>query len=56
MTPFISLLQSVQQIKSIEQCAYVSGYVNAEYAHDFITKSEYNILFDLIQRKRRVLL
>ena len=56
MSNFQSLLQSVQQIKNIEQCAYTTGYVNAEYVHNFITKSEYDILFNLIQRKRRILL
>lgn len=55
MSSFQSLLQSVRQAKTREQCSYVLGYISAEYAHDFITKSEYDILFNLIQRKRGVL-
>lgn len=56
MTTFQSLLQSVRQIKNIEQCAYTMGYVNAEYVHNFITKAEYDILFSLLQRKRSIIL
>ena len=56
MNTFQALLQSVRQIKTLDACAYTLGYVNAEYNHDFITRSEYDILFNLIQRKRRVLI
>lgn len=56
MNTFQALLQSVRQVKTLEQCAYVIGYINAEYAHDFITKSQYDILFNLLKRKRSVLL
>lgn len=52
MSEFKSLLTSVTQIKTAEQWGYVLGYVTAEYAHDFITKSEYEILFKLIQDKK----
>ena len=52
MSEFKSFLTSVTQIKTAEQWGYVLGYVTAEYAHDFITKSEYEILFKLIQDKK----
>ena len=55
MNTFQSLLQSVRQAHTLEQCAYVLGYISAEYAHDFITKAEYDRLFNLLQRKRSVI-
>ena len=55
MNNFQSLLQSVRQVESREQCAYVMGYVTAEAMHDSITKAEYDILFNLLKRKRSVL-
>ena len=56
MSTFQELLQAVKQIKTIEGYAYTLGYVNAEYAHDFVSKSEYDILFNIIQEKRRGLI
>ena len=49
---FQSLLQSVRSVKTIEHYGYVLGYVTAETMHGFITKSEYDILFNLLQQKR----
>ena len=54
MNTFESLLTSVTQIKTAEQWGYALGCVNTEYAHDFITKTEYDILFKLIQDKKGV--
>ena len=52
MDTFTSLLVTVANIKTLEQCGYAMGYVNAEYTHNFITSKQYDILFDLIQTKR----
>lgn len=52
MTIVQSLLQSVNLIRTLEGCDYTLGYITAEYVHDFIAKSEYDMLFDLIQNKR----
>ena len=55
MGTFETLLVSVSQIKNLEQCGYALGYINAEYAHNFITSKQYDVLFDLIQTKRSVI-
>ena len=55
MSTFEALLTSVARIKNLEQWAYTLGYVNAEYAHNFITSKQYDILFDLLQAKRSVI-
>ena len=54
MSVFENLLKSVTQIKTPEQWGYALGYVTAEYVHDCITKSQYDILFKLIQDKKGV--
>lgn len=54
MNVFETLLTAVSQIKTAEQWGYALGCVNTEYAHDFITKTEYDILFKLIQDKKDV--
>ena len=52
MGNFESLLVTVAQIKKIEQYYYTLGYINSEYAHNFITSKQYDILFDIIQTKK----
>lgn len=56
MSNFESLVAQILQIKNLEQCGYAMGYINSEYAHNFITSKQYNILFDLIQTKRERLI
>lgn len=56
MSNFESLATLVSQIKNLEQCGYATGYINAEYAHNFITSKQYDVLFDLIQAKRERLI
>ena len=56
MSNFESSLRAIAQVKTLEGCAYLSGYMDAEYAHDLITKAEYTALCQLIQEKRRILL
>ena len=52
MKTYETLLVTVAQVKKIEQYYYTLGYVNAEYAHNFITSEQYDILFDLLQTKK----
>ena len=55
MSLFESLIILVSKIKTPEQYGYALGYINAEYAHNFITSEQYNIVFDYIQTKRSVI-
>lgn len=52
MNTFETLLVTVAQIEKIEQYYYTLGYINSEYAHNFITSKQYDTLFDLIQTKK----
>ena len=45
-------LEAVAKIRTVEQWAYTLGYINAEYAHNFLTSEQYDILFELLQLKR----
>lgn len=56
MGNFESLVTMIANIKNLEQCGYALGYVNAEYAHNFLTSKQYDVLFDLIQTKRERLI
>ena len=49
-------LETIAQIKSIEQWSYTMGYINAEYAHNIITSEQYNILFELLTLKKERLI
>ena len=56
MTTFEALMSSAMQVKTLEQCGYVLGCINTEYAHDFITKAEYDAVFRLVIEKRERLI
>ena len=56
MSNFESTLRAIAQANTLERCSYLSGYINAEYVHDIITKAEYVALFQLIQEKRKGLI
>lgn len=45
-------LETIAQIKTLEQWAYTLGYINAEYAHNIITSAQYDVLFELLQIKK----
>ena len=49
MTDFEALLKSVAQIKTLEQRGYAYGCANTLYAHDLITREEYETIFKLIK-------
>lgn len=49
MTDFEALLKSVAQIKTLEQRGYAYGCVNTLYAHDLISREEYDTIFKLIK-------
>ena len=49
MTIYQSSLDSIAKIKTIEQWAYTLGYINAEYAHNFLTSAQYDVLFRLLE-------
>ena len=56
MSTFESLLTSVARINNLEQWAYTMGYINAEYAHNFITSAQYDVLFELLTLKKERLI
>lgn len=49
MNDFEALLQSITQIKTLEQRGYAYGCANTLYAHDLITREEYDIILKLIK-------
>jgi hypothetical protein len=49
MADFEALLKSVAQIKTLEQRGYAFGCANTLYAHDLISRDEYDIIFKLIK-------
>lgn len=56
MTVYQSSLESIAKINTLEQWAYTLGYINAEYAHNFITSAQYDVLFKLLElTKERIL-
>lgn len=42
-------LEAIAKIKTLEQWAYTLGYINAEYAHNFLTSEQYEVLFRLLE-------
>ena len=56
MSNFQILLQSAHRVSTLEHYGYTLGYVNAEYAHDFITKDEYDQICNILKQKRRELI
>ena len=49
MSTYQLALESVAKIKTLEQWAYTLGYINAEYAHNFLTSEQYDLLFKLLK-------
>lgn len=56
MSPYQLHLESIAKIKTKEQWAYTMGYINAEYAHNFITSAQYDVLFELLTLKKERLI
>jgi hypothetical protein len=56
MSPYQLDLEAIAKIKTKEQWSYTMGYINAEYAHNFITSAQYDVLFELLQIKKERLI
>ena len=49
MTVYQASLEAIAKINTLEQWAYTLGYINAEYAHNFLTSAQYDLLFRLLE-------